>query len=124
MIYLEDVNAGTRFHLESVPEADLRARLLRLGFLDGPVTCRTRIRKGPVVITRKGTELAIGKPVAKSITVTPVGEGADKDSGTPKRKQKRGDSKTDRIGGDSNAERSRGDGKQERDVKTKPNGGR
>lgn len=86
---LKDVDAGTRFRLESVPAADLRARLLRLGFLDGPVTCRYRIRNGPVVINRKGTELAIGRPVAEAITVRPVGKGSGKGGGIRNRKRKR-----------------------------------
>lgn len=69
---LDDVDAGMRFRLETVHDDDLRARLLRLGFLDGPVTCRHRIRNGPVVITRDGTELAVGRSVAAEIGVTGV----------------------------------------------------
>jgi ferrous iron transport protein A len=70
--HLDDVSAGTRFRLDRVPDSDLRARLLRLGFLDGQVTCRHRIRNGPVIITRDGTELAIGRSVAADIEVTGV----------------------------------------------------
>ncbi len=70
--HLEDVDAGTRFHLGTVPNVELRARLLRLGFLDGPVTCRHRIRNGPVVITRDGTDLAVGRSVAADIEVVGV----------------------------------------------------
>lgn len=69
---LDDVDAGMRFRLDTVPDDDLRARLLRLGFLDGPVTCRHRINNGPVVITRDGTELAVGQSVAAQICVTGV----------------------------------------------------
>lgn len=70
---LDDVTAGTRFRLDSVPDTDLRARLLRLGFLDGRVTCRHRIRNGPVVIHHDGTELAIGRSIATDIEVVEVG---------------------------------------------------
>jgi ferrous iron transport protein A len=69
---LDDVAAGSRFRLESVPDAGLRARLLRLGFLDGPVTCRHRVRKGPVVISRHGTDLAVGRPLATDIEIAEV----------------------------------------------------
>lgn len=69
---LADVTAGSRCCLERVPDTDLRARFLRLGFLDGPVTCRHRIRNGPVVITRDGTQLAVGRSVAADIGVAEV----------------------------------------------------
>lgn len=69
---LVDVTAGMRFRLQRVPDTDLRARLLRLGFLDGPVTCRHRIRNGPVVIERGGTQLAVGQSVARDIEVLEV----------------------------------------------------
>ncbi len=70
---LDEVAAGTRFRLDRVPDTDLRARLLRLGFLDGRVTCRHRIRNGPVIIQRDGTELAIGRSIATDIDVAEVG---------------------------------------------------
>lgn len=69
---LDDVSAGRRCRLETVPDERLRARLLRLGFLDGPVTCRHRVRKGPVVIAREGTDLAVGRRLAKDIEVAEV----------------------------------------------------
>lgn len=69
---LDDVSAGRRCRLVMVPDEQLRAKLLRLGFLDGPVTCRHRLRKGPVVISRQGTDLAVGRPLAKDIEVAEV----------------------------------------------------
>ena len=69
---LDEVDDGMRFRLDTVPDDNLRARLLRLGFLDGPVTCRHRIHNGPVVISRDGTELAVGQSVAAQISVTGV----------------------------------------------------
>ncbi len=66
---LSTVEPGTTVEIESVPDGTTRARLLRLGFLDGPVECRRRVRNGPIVVHRNGTDLAIGKSVAEDIEV-------------------------------------------------------
>jgi len=60
--------------LERVPDDDVRARLLRLGFLDGAVECRHRLRKGPIVLRRNGTELALGADLAREIEITFAGD--------------------------------------------------
>ncbi|MFB6352983.1 MAG: ferrous iron transport protein A [Halobacteriales archaeon] len=67
---LSDVSAGSEVEIRDVPDGTARARLLRLGFLDGAVECRRRLRNGPVVVRRNGTELAIGAPLAERIEVT------------------------------------------------------
>jgi len=67
---LADTDPGDAVVLESVPDDDVRARLLRLGFLDGAVECRHRLRKGPIVLRRNGTELALGADLAREIEVT------------------------------------------------------
>lgn len=71
---LGDVDPGASVSIERVPDDDVRARLLRLGLLDGPVECRHRLRKGPVVLRRNGTELALGADLADAIEVTPAEE--------------------------------------------------
>jgi len=68
---LSAVSPGVAVEITAVPDPTARAKLLRLGFLDGPVECRRRLRKGPVVLRRHGTELAIGAPLADRIEVTP-----------------------------------------------------
>ncbi len=69
---LAEVTAETSFRIEEVTDDQLRAKLRRLGFLDGRIDCRTRLSKGPVVISRRGTDLALGATVADGITVTEV----------------------------------------------------
>ncbi|WP_135663945.1 FeoA family protein [Halorhabdus rudnickae] len=75
---LADVGAGESVRLVDVPDGDTRARLLRLGFLDGTVECRHHIRKGPVIVRRNGTDLALGSDLAGDIEIerptTEVGE--------------------------------------------------
>jgi ferrous iron transport protein A len=53
------------FHISDVPDDQVRAQFLRLGFLDGDVECRHRVTNGP------DTELAVGNPVATQITIEP-----------------------------------------------------
>ncbi|MFB6266050.1 MAG: ferrous iron transport protein A [Halodesulfurarchaeum sp.] len=69
---LADVDPGDAFRIDSVSDDRLRAQLLRLGFMDGRVTCRHHLRKGPVVISHDGTDLAVGAKVADQVTIEPV----------------------------------------------------
>lgn len=74
---LVDVPSEEWINLIDVPDDETRARLLRLGLLDGRVKCHRQIRNGPVVIRRHGMEVALGRPLAEEITV----ERADGDRG-------------------------------------------
>lgn len=66
---LSGVSPGVTVRIQSVSDETTRARLLRLGFLDGPVECRRQIRNGPIIIRRNGTDLAIGAAVADGIKI-------------------------------------------------------
>lgn len=66
---LATVTRGELFDIESVSDTEVRAQLLRLGFLDGDVECYRRVTNGPVVLRRNGTTLAIGRSIAQNITV-------------------------------------------------------
>ncbi|WP_423996731.1 FeoA domain-containing protein [Halorubrum trapanicum] len=70
---LVDVPPDEWIELVDVPDDESRARLLRLGLLDGRVKCRRRIRNGPVVVRRRGTEVALGRSLAREITVERAG---------------------------------------------------
>lgn len=69
---LKDVKAGDRFEILEVPDGEVRAQLLRIGFLDGVVECRTKLRNGPVVLEAEGTQIALGASVAETIRIDPV----------------------------------------------------
>jgi ferrous iron transport protein A len=66
---LSNAGPGDEFEIETVPDETVRAQLLRLGFFDGSVECRRRVRNGPVIVRRNGTELAIGASLADRITI-------------------------------------------------------
>ncbi len=66
---LSAVTSGETFEIDGVADPDVRARLLRLGFLDGTVTCHRRIPNGPIVLQYKGTSLALGRRIADDITI-------------------------------------------------------
>ncbi|MDZ7849669.1 MAG: FeoA family protein [Halodesulfurarchaeum sp.] len=71
---LADVSTDAAFEIERVEDDELLAKLRRLGFLDGRVNCQRRLSKGPVVVSRHGTDLALGASVAETITITEVEE--------------------------------------------------
>ncbi|MFY4816405.1 FeoA domain-containing protein, partial [Haloarcula sp. AONF1] len=75
---LVDVPPDEWIELVDVPDDESRARLLRLGLLDGRVECRRRIRNGPVVVRRRGTEVALGRSLARDITVGGAGRDGER----------------------------------------------
>jgi ferrous iron transport protein A len=66
---LVDVPPDEWVELIDVPAGEPRARLLRLGLLDGRVKCHRRVRNGPVVVRCHGTEVALGRGLAEDVTV-------------------------------------------------------
>lgn len=70
MMSLAEVSPEERIELADVPDDDARTRLLRLGFLDGRVECHQQIHNGPVVLRRRGSEVALGRALAREIRVT------------------------------------------------------
>ena len=69
---LSTVEPGDRFEIREVPEGQVRAQLLRIGFLDGVVECTHHIRNGPVVLEVDGTQIAIGASIADEVTIETV----------------------------------------------------
>lgn len=72
MALLSEVDTGDRFEIRNVPDGQVRAQLLRIGFLDGVVTCTHHIRNGPVVLEADGTRMAIGASIADRIEIEAV----------------------------------------------------
>jgi Fe2+ transport system protein FeoA len=67
---LHDVEQGEAFRIDAVDDDEVRAQLHRMGFLDGPVECRQHLNAGPVIISRRGTDLALGAPIARTVEIT------------------------------------------------------
>ena len=66
---LSGVSGGEQVQIQAVPDERVRAHLLRIGMLDGPVRCRTTLSRGPVVPDRNGPTLAPGDAAAADLPV-------------------------------------------------------
>jgi Fe2+ transport system protein FeoA len=74
---LADARAGQRFVVTGVEDAGARVTALRFGMAEGAcVHCTARIPAGPIVLRSGRQEIAVGRQLAKSITVRLVTEGA------------------------------------------------
>lgn len=67
---LDCARKGDRFEVVSVDNADARVQALRFGVCEGAsVECVSKIPAGPLVIRRGRQEIAVGRSLAKRISV-------------------------------------------------------
>lgn len=72
---LAEARAGQRFVVTEVGDAGARVTALRFGMAEGAcVHCTARIPAGPIVLRSGRQEIAVGRELAKSITVRRVVE--------------------------------------------------
>lgn len=70
---LDTVRPGQRVRIQSIPDGDIRAQVIRLGLHSGAeIVCLYKTPGGPVVIGCANQELAIGRPLARRIEVETV----------------------------------------------------
>jgi Fe2+ transport system protein FeoA len=70
MCTLDCARKGDRFEVVSVDNADARVQALRFGVCEGAsVECVSKIPAGPLVIKRGRQEIAVGRSLAKRISV-------------------------------------------------------
>ncbi len=70
MTTLDQVKRGQKVEIYSIPDELIRAQAIRFGVAEGViVTCSEKLPAGPVVISKGHQELAIGRGLAKKITV-------------------------------------------------------
>ncbi|MBC7105420.1 MAG: ferrous iron transport protein A [Firmicutes bacterium] len=70
---LDRVRRGQVLRIARLPEGIFRAQALRFDLGEGAVvTCREVIPAGPVVLARRRQEVAIGRDLARRITVEPL----------------------------------------------------
>ncbi|AQS58270.1 FeoA family protein [Desulforamulus ferrireducens] len=70
---LDKCKRGQRLQITSIPDEVVRAQAIRFGIAEGSVvTCEEVVPAGPVVLSMFKQQIAIGRQLAKSITVLPV----------------------------------------------------
>ncbi|MBI5014010.1 MAG: ferrous iron transport protein A [Deltaproteobacteria bacterium] len=72
---LSDLRRGDSATVTGIPDENLRMQLLRFGITSGcHVSCHARLPFGPVVLRYGGQEIAVGREVARSVSVECTGE--------------------------------------------------
>lgn len=67
---ISDLKNGQEATVLNIPQEDLRVQLLRFGITPGSrVSCATNIPFGPVVLKFGSQEIALGRQIARKITV-------------------------------------------------------
>lgn len=70
---LADVARGQTVRIQAIEAAEVRTQALRLGLgVGATAVCQTVIPRGPIVLARARQEIAIGREIAKGITVEVV----------------------------------------------------
>lgn len=76
---LDSVKRGQTVKILSIPNDMVRTQAIRFGIAEGAViTCREIVPAGPVVISMHNQEIAIGRSLARSITVEPLAQLTEK----------------------------------------------
>lgn len=69
-VMLDTVRRGEEFEIVDVADEDMRVHALRFGMAEGSkVSCVTKVPAGPVVLRSGRQEIAVGRALARCITV-------------------------------------------------------
>ncbi len=70
---LEQAKTGEKLIIKNIEDPQMRVKAIRFGVTEGTeITCTEKLPYGPVVIRRGHQELAIGRGLARRITVEPA----------------------------------------------------
>lgn len=70
---LDKCRRGQKLKIMNIPDDVVRAQAIRFGIAEGTiVTCEEVVPAGPVVLGMFKQQIAIGRQLAKSISVQPV----------------------------------------------------
>ncbi len=70
---LDQAKKGQVIRITGIPSELIRVQAIRFGISEGAVvTCREIVPAGPVIVAKNKQEIAIGRSLAKTITVEPV----------------------------------------------------
>lgn len=71
-VQLDKASRGQVIKITGIPDDRVRVQAIRFGLSEGTiVTCREVVPAGPVVVTRNKQEIAIGRNLARTISVEP-----------------------------------------------------
>lgn len=69
---LDKAKKGQLIKITGIPNELIRVQAIRFGISEGSVvTCREIVPAGPVVVARNKQEIAIGRSLARTISVEP-----------------------------------------------------
>jgi Fe2+ transport system protein FeoA len=69
---LDKVRKGQHIRITGIPNELTRVQAIRFGISEGAVvTCREVVPAGPVVVAKNKQEIAIGRGLARTISVEP-----------------------------------------------------
>ncbi|MCL6638323.1 MAG: ferrous iron transport protein A [Firmicutes bacterium] len=72
MTTLDKVKKGQHIRITGIPNELMRVQAIRFGISEGSVvTCREVVPAGPVVVAKNKQEIAIGRSLARTISVEP-----------------------------------------------------
>lgn len=76
-VSLDRIRRGGSFTVERIADEHARITALRFGIAEGATaSCITRVPAGPVIIRSGRQEIAIGRALARRITVSPHDNGS------------------------------------------------
>jgi Fe2+ transport system protein FeoA len=72
-VTLDQVNRGQRLVIRAIASPDIGTQIIRFGLGVGETAvCQEKLPKGPIVLRKNRQEIAIGRELARAITVEVV----------------------------------------------------
>ena len=70
---LDSAVKGQTIEVVNIPDASIRAQAIRLGIYEGAkLICSEKLPAGPVILQNRMQEIAIGRNLAKKITIKAI----------------------------------------------------
>jgi Fe2+ transport system protein FeoA len=70
---LDLILKGGKLEIIKIPDASIRAQAIRLGIYEGArLICSEKLPAGPVILQNRMQEIAIGRNLAKKITIKKI----------------------------------------------------
>jgi Fe2+ transport system protein FeoA len=71
---LDSAVKGQLIEVINIPDSSIRAQAIRLGIYEGArLLCSEKLPAGPVILQNRMQEIAIGRNLAKKITIKTIG---------------------------------------------------